>query len=62
MIPGRPDCQVPATARFLESVLPAGLDELFSKPDELLAHGNAHVPMGRTDAQYALEVVGPIPE
>jgi hypothetical protein len=45
-------------ARFIESFLPAGLEELFSAPDALMAY----VKAGRTNAKYDLEVVGPIPE
>lgn len=45
-------------ARFLESFLPAGLEELFSKPDEVMAA----IEAGRTSPKYDLQVVGPMPE
>lgn len=45
-------------ARFIESFLPAGLEELFRAPDELIAS----VKAGRTSAKYDVEIVGPIPE
>ena len=45
-------------ARFIEGFLPAGLEELFTAPEEL----TAYVKAGRTNAKYDLELVGPIPE
>ena len=47
-----------APARFIEGFLPAGLEELFGAPDELMAY----VKAGRTSEKYDVEVVGPIPE
>ena len=44
--------------RFVENFLPAGLEMLFAQPDEL----QAAAELGRTNAAYGLEVVGPLPE
>jgi mannose-6-phosphate isomerase-like protein (cupin superfamily) len=44
--------------RFLEFFLPAGLEELFSTPAQLMAD----VQAGRTGPPYDLDIVGPIPE
>ena len=49
-----------APTRFIESFLPAGLEELFSKPDELITYlteGQSPVTV-----KYNVEVVGPMPE
>jgi hypothetical protein len=49
-----------APTRFIESFLPAGLEELFSNPDELITYlteGQSPVTV-----KYNVEVVGPMPE
>jgi hypothetical protein len=46
--------------RFIESFLPAGLEELFSQPDELITY----LTEGQSSVteKYNVEVVGPMPE
>jgi quercetin dioxygenase-like cupin family protein len=44
--------------RLVESFLPAGFEELFSAPDELMAY----LTEGRGPAKYNLEFVGRMPE
>jgi oxalate decarboxylase/phosphoglucose isomerase-like protein (cupin superfamily) len=49
-----------APTRFIESFLPAGLEELFSNPNELVTY----LTEGRSPVteKYNVEVVGPMPE